>query len=162
MGLRTVLKRQGSFSYPYLGAIDVTYVHSETSRCPDNNPCRLTLQHTVLQVEIPLAHAYRSSRVTQWTLTACPHNPSVRQKTKRPVHSHRMPSIASCWINFMLDILTFAPVDSTNESPLPFFSITTSSGSPKPGVNKPIEIYFGFLKSHTQITCFTFYCDGIW
>lgn len=48
------------------------------------------------------------------------------------VYLHRMPSIASCWMNLMLDSLTSAPVDSTKESPLFFFSITTSSGSPKP------------------------------
>lgn len=40
--------------------------------------------------------------------------------------------MAPCWINLMLDSLTLAPVHSKNESPLFFFSITTSSGKPKP------------------------------
>ena len=40
--------------------------------------------------------------------------------------------MASCWMNFTLEILTAAPVVSTKVSPLFFFSITTSSGRPNP------------------------------
>lgn len=58
-----------------------------------------------------------------------------------PQYSHRIPSIASCWINLMFDSLTSAPVVSMKESPLFFFSITTSSGNPKPGVNKKMSVH---------------------
>ena len=44
----------------------------------------------------------------------------------------KIPSTASCWTNFMLEILISAPVQSTKVSPLPLFSITISSGRPYP------------------------------
>lgn len=54
-------------------------------------------------------------------------------------YSHIMPSIALCCMNLMLDSRTSAPVDSTNESPWSFFSITTSSGSPKPDTQERVN-----------------------
>lgn len=69
-------------------------------------------------------------------------------------YSHRMPSMASCWMNLMLDSLTSAPEDSTKESPLAFFSITTSSGNPKPGTQNARVNTFNHIFSY--ISCFAY------
>lgn len=86
----------------------------------------------------------------------------------------------------MLDSLTLAPVHSKNESPLFFFSITTSSGKPKPAedtrqqpgnisVSLSYTVFILYIKKTTQATVplicltdqdgglrFTFYSDGVW
>lgn len=70
------------------------------------------------------------------------------------VYPHRIPSIASCWINLMLDSLTSSPVDSINESPLSFFSITTSSGSPNPGKHTKRQV--GRNQRTLKLSCSVF------
>lgn len=59
------------------------------------------------------------------------------QSSKQIIHQIsryllKIPSTESCWINFMLEILTFIPMQSTKVSPLPLFSMTMSSGRPYP------------------------------
>lgn len=113
--------------YTHFRAIQVTHLHDEMGWCSYNNSSGLTLQHTVFHVEAPLSNTYEEDMVFAGMTFS-----SLSLIDAHRVYPHRIPSIASRWINLMLDSLTSAPVDSINESPLSFFSITTSSGSPNP------------------------------
>lgn len=119
-------------AYTHFRAIQVAHLHDEMGWRSNNDASGLTLQHAVFHAEAALSNTCEDDMIFAGMTFS-----SLSPVDAHRVYPHRIPSIASCWINLMLESLTSAPVDSINESPLSFFSITTSSGSPNPvGHNK--------------------------